>query len=134
MAIELFEHGRTGSALMRRLLADRDAGYIPAASGLEGRFLALLLAAGLELPERQVDLGGEGWVGRVDFYYRHLRLVIEIDSDIHHTSKLDRQSDARRDAALAAAGFTVLRIDEHEVWGRPQVAVAKVRAYLQAAA
>ena len=34
VAIELLEHGRTGSALMRRLLEERGAGYIPPASGL----------------------------------------------------------------------------------------------------
>lgn len=131
VAIELFEHGRTGSALMRQLLAKREAGYIPMASGLEARFFALLVAAGLELPDRQVDLGAEGWVGRVDFYYRSVRLIVEIDSDLHHTSKLDMEADTRRDAALTAAGFTVLRIDEPDVGEQPQVAVAKVRAALQ---
>lgn len=56
VAIELLKHGRTG-ALMRQVLADRDAGYIPPASGLEARFFALLVEAGLGLPDRQVDLG-----------------------------------------------------------------------------
>lgn len=86
VTIELLARGRTGSALMRELLAVRGAGYIPPASGLEASFLALLIAAGVELPECQVDLGASGWIGRVDFYYRSLRLVIEIDSDIHHTA------------------------------------------------
>jgi hypothetical protein len=68
VTIELLARGRAGSALMRELLATRGAGYIPPASGLEADFLALLVAAGLELPEGQVDLGGDGWIGRVDFY------------------------------------------------------------------
>lgn len=94
VAIELLEHGRTGSALMRQLLADRGAGYIPPASGLEARIFALMVEAGLPLPERQVDLGGESWAGRVDYLYRHLGLVVEVDSELHHTSKLD--AEARR--------------------------------------
>ena len=131
VTIELLARGRAGSTLMRQLLAARRAGYIPPASGLEADFLALLVAAGIELPEGQVDLGGDdGWIGRVDFYYRRLRLVIEIDSDIHHTAKLDTESDERRDAALRAAGFEVLRITEAELRNDPDGVVARVRAAL----
>lgn len=83
VAIELLEHGRTGSALMRCLLDDRGVGYIPPASGLEERFFAVLVAAGVDPPGRQADLGGDAWEGRVDFYYRRQRLVIEIDNNRH---------------------------------------------------
>lgn len=134
VAIELLQHGRTGSALMRVLLEERGAGYIPPASGLEAALYAVLVAAGLALPDRQVDLGAEGWVGRVDYYYRPWRVVIEVDSDRHHTSKLDREADARRDAALTAAGFRVVRITEDQVRERPLEVVALVRAALADAA
>lgn len=134
VAIELLEHGRTGSALMRQLLDDRGAGYIPPASGLEARFFALLVEAGVELPDRQVEVGGEAWAGRVDFLYRRAKLVIEIDSDVHHTAKLDVESDRRRDQALRAGGFGVLRITEAQVWQRPHEAVTLVGAALRAAA
>lgn len=130
VTIELLARGRTGSALMRELLGVRGAGYIPPASGLEASFLALLIAAGVELPECQVDLGDDGWIGRVDFYYRHLRLVIEIDSDIHHTAKLDTESDERRDRALRAAGFEVMRITEPELRDDPDGVVARVQTAL----
>lgn len=130
-AVELLEHGRTGSALMRVLLEDRGVGYVPPESGLEGRFLGLLDQAGIERPDCQVDLGGDAWIGRVDFYYRRLRLVIEIDSDRHHTAKLDREHDVKRDAALRAAGYRVLRIQEQDVRHRPWVVLVKVRAALK---
>lgn len=132
VTIELLERGRSGSALMRALLVERKAGFIPPASGLEARFLALVVAAGLELPEGQVDLGAEDWVGRVDYFYRRIRLVIEIDSDVHHSSKLDRESDRRRDAALEAAGFKVMRVTEHQLRECPDEVVAAVHAALQA--
>jgi hypothetical protein len=135
VTIEMVARGRKGSALMRVLLTERGAGYIPPASGLEAEFLAVVVEAGLEIPECQVNLGGSvSWVGRVDFYYPRRRLVVEIDSDRHHTSKLDRESDARRDAALRAAGFRVLRITEHELRLRPWEVVTNVRNALGSAA
>lgn len=130
VTIELVARGRAGSALMRELLAARGAGYIPTASGLEADFLALVVAADLELPEGQVDLGGEGWIGRVDFYYRSLRLVIEIDSALYHRAKLDAEADERRDQALRAAGFEVMRITEEQLRDRPDEVVAELRAAL----
>lgn len=133
VAFELLEHGRTGSALMRQLLDDRGAGYLPPASGLEARFFAMVIAAGIDVPEVQVDLGAEVWVGRVDFYFRRARLVVEIDSERHHTSKLDAAADADRDAAMRAAGFRVLRISETEL-DRPLEVVAAVRGALSSAA
>jgi very-short-patch-repair endonuclease len=81
-------------------------------------------------PERQVDLGGTEWIGRVDFYLREARLIIEVDSDRHHTSTLDAASDRRRDEAFRAAGFEVLRITEDEVRNRPTAAVGRVRRAL----
>ncbi len=104
------------------------------ASDLEARFFALLVAAGLELPERQVDLGGDVWVGRVDYYFRRHHLVVEVDSERHHTSKLDVEADARRDAALRSAGFRVLRIGEHQLLDRRGEVVAVVRRALVVAA
>ncbi len=92
-----------------------------------------MVAAGLEVPERQVDLGAGTWVGRVDFYFRRARLVVEIDSERHHPSKLDAEADAERDAAMGAAGFRVLRISEAQL-GRSFEVVAAVRGALSSAA
>ncbi len=131
---DLAKHGRPGSTLMRTLLAERGAGYVAPDSGLEGRFLWLLRSNGLPEPERQVDVGGDRWVGRVDFAYRDRRLLIEIDSDIHHTTKLDREADCRRDTELTAAGFRVVRITDGQVWFRPREAVGAVRRALAASA
>lgn len=132
MTIELARHGRTGSRLMRELLVARGASYIPMGSGLEARFYVELTAAGLPLPEHQVDLGGEAWIGRVDFYYPDVRLVVEVDSDRHHTSLLDRAADARRDVALGTVGCRVLRIPE-ALLDVPDDLVAQVRAARTAA-
>lgn len=55
----------------------------------------------MELPDRQVDLGVDAWQARVDFLYRLLRLVVEIDSARHHSAKLDREADAHCTPFLA---------------------------------
>ncbi len=129
MLWETETHGREGVAALRPILAARPEGYVPTASGLEARFARLLDEAGEAPLERQVDIGGHEWVGRVDFLDRALGLVVEVDSDLHHTSPMDRAHDRQRDAALLAAGWTaVLRISEDEIWRRPQEAVARVRA------
>ena len=125
---ELGEHGRDGVALMRTVLEERPIGYVAPASGLERRFIRILAEAGEPPLDRQVDLGGHEWIGRVDFVDRDARLVVEIDSATHHSSTLDRERDRQRDQALLAAGWqAVVRISEEEVWHRPTEAVAMVR-------
>ena len=128
VAAELCARGRRGSALMRRLLDERADGYVAPESGLEARFLSIVRAAGLPEPLRQRDLGGQEWVGRVDFLYPDKRLVVEIDSDLHHSTLLDETADARRDGALREAGYRVVRIGEQLVWHRPQEVVRRLLA------
>ncbi len=112
--IDLARPGRKGIALMRRLLDERNDGYVPPASELEACFVATLRSHGLPEPARQVDVGDElGWVGRVDFAYSGARTVIELDSRRHHSSKLDVEADEARDRRLRTAGWRVERVG----WG-----------------
>jgi very-short-patch-repair endonuclease len=127
VADELARQGRPGSWLMRRLLADRAGAYVPPESNLEARFHAVAKAAGLTLV-RQQDVGGDDWIGRVDFLDPQKRLVVEVDSDLHHSSMLDEAADTARDAALAGAGYTVIRISEHDLWHRPGEVVRRLLA------
>ncbi len=122
---ELARHGRPGSATMRRLLASRDASFVPAASGLEARFESILCGAGLPPLVRQRDVGGDDWVGRVDYVDPHRKLVVEIDSDVHHSTPLDVAADARRDGALHVAGFQIVTVREFDVWHRPDEVVKR---------
>lgn len=127
---DLAERGRPGSALMLRLMAEREGSYVPPESGLEARFFSLLRSAGLPLPERQCDVGGRDWVGRCDYLFRPFRLIAEIDSGIHHSTKLDREADARRDRELEAAGYRVLRFSDHDIWQNPALVIAVMRTAL----
>lgn len=124
---DLAATGRPGRARMGRVLGDRPPGYTAPESELEARFMALVAGAGLEQPHRQVEVGGADWVGRVDFLFRHSQLVVEVDGQLAHSSLLDRQADARRDAALRAAGFDVLRFGWADVVLHPRATVGILR-------
>jgi very-short-patch-repair endonuclease len=77
-------------------------------------------SAGLPEPVRQLDSGdAAGCIGRVDFAYPRLRLVIELDGRRHHSSKLDFESDRARDNRLVAAGWRVIRFTWHQVSAEP---------------
>lgn len=120
--------GREGVVAMRAVLAKRPPGYVPTESGLEAQFARILASAGERPLERQIDLGGHEWIGRVDFLDRLLSIVFEVDSDAFHSTEVDKAQDRRRDAALEAAGIhEVVRIDETLVWRRPREMLFKVQ-------
>lgn len=113
---DLGGQGRPGTCVMRELLAERGPDYIPPDSGLEARFNDILIRDGQKPMERQVDVGGENWIGRMDFYDREARVVVQIDSDRYHSALIDKQADDRQTSALEDAGFAVLRFKEFQVW------------------
>ena len=126
--------GRNGTAGVRRYLEPRGPDYVPAASGLEVRTMQILREDGIEV-RRQVDTGDEvHWTGRVDFLVVGAPVVIEVQSERHHTALVDRESDDRRLAALRRAGFTVVEVTDTDVWSTPWVVVERVRTALRVAA
>lgn len=129
---DLEGRGRWGIAVMRAILAERDELYVAPESELEAEFYRLLGDAGLELPVRQFDAGGDGgWIGRADYAYASRRRLLELDSRRHHSSLLDRQADRERDARLRAAGWPpVERFTYDDVMNRPATTIARVQAIL----
>jgi very-short-patch-repair endonuclease len=128
---KLASRGRAGTACVRKILEDRGPQYIPPASELEREFFTILAAAGLPKPVRQLDVGDEqDWIGRVDLAYPESKVIVEIDSDRHHTSKLDRQADAERDRRLIAAGWCVVRVTEEDLRRGAPKALAQLRQRL----
>jgi hypothetical protein len=112
---------------MRAVLADRGPGYIPPASGLESRVVQILQRAGLPPLRRQVDSGGDRWIGRVDFRDPALPFILEIQSERFHASLIDRQLDSERIGRLRAAGFVVREVTDIDVWTRPDRLLTAVR-------
>src|SRR5581483_2683945 len=110
MLEELAERGRTGVAAMRKLLEARQLGYIAPASELEARFIRFLERYGLPDAIRQLNVGGDEWIARVDFAYPEMKILIELDGLLHHTALLDADRDRRRRARLTAQGWKVITI------------------------
>jgi very-short-patch-repair endonuclease len=130
---ELARRGRSGTRLMRRLVAERGPRYVAPASELEACTREVLEGMGLEA-ERQVNLGNDHeWIGRVDFIVRP-GVIVEADGRLYHDSLLDDVADRERDERLTAAGFIVVRVTWDEVVNRPWVVIAKVRDAIAKAA
>ena len=125
---ELEGRGRHGIVLMRRLIDDRRSREQPTGSRLERRFEVLNERAGIPLLRRQIDIGDDEWIGRMDFVGDERALVVEIDSEIHHAALLDVRRDESITARLEAAGWHVLRLREDDIWNRSRWTVDKVRA------
>jgi hypothetical protein len=96
--------GRAGAAM----LLDAVGGGGPARvrSELEDWFLDLVTAARLPPPEVNIRLLGF----EVDFLWRSARVVVETDGFGAHRSREAFEGDRDRDAELAVAGYTVMRV------------------------
>jgi very-short-patch-repair endonuclease len=80
-------------------------------SEAEERILALVRAGGIRDPEMNVVIHDH----EVDCYWRHARLVVEVDGYAYHASERAFVRDRQRDSALAAAGIQVLRLSWHQI-------------------
>jgi hypothetical protein len=125
---QLAARGRNGIRVMRALMADRPAGYMPPQSGLEARVERLARDVGVEL-RRQVEVGGNEWVGRVDFEIFGSTDVIEVLSDRYHSAFLDREADFTRFRQLEASGRRLLTIWDADVWGSPEAVRQRILSF-----
>lgn len=100
---------RPGVGRLRSLLDSET--FSLADSELERRFLRLVRATGLPMPETQVLLNGF----RVDFYWPELGLVVETDGLRYHRTASQQRADRVRDQAHTVAGLTHLRFTAAQV-------------------
>ena len=101
--------------------------YVPGTAGTEGdpeaAFLELCAKHGLPLPETQVPIGRY----RVDFLWRDLGLVVEIDDRASHDGYIAFHDDRVRDRVIKAAGLDVLRFTSNEVMRGPAKVARELR-------
>jgi hypothetical protein len=95
-------------------------------SKLERRFLAVLRAAGLPLPETNRPAGGR----RVDCRWPGRRLTVELDSYTYHRSRHAWEQDRRREREAYARGDEFRRYTYGDVFERPEPMLAELRALL----
>jgi very-short-patch-repair endonuclease len=113
--------------LIRELLKDRGEDWIPPASNVEHRFDEIMRRAGITTFRRQVNIGEDGFTGRVDFLDSELPLVVEVQSERFHTALSDKAKDAARRTALEAQGLAVVEVWDFEIFHTPWVVVQRVK-------
>lgn len=125
--VDVVERARNhpGKALLRELIRDRTESRLTE-SEAERRFLELVRKAGLPLPETQVPFDGF----RLDFLWRELGVVFEIDGRRYHSSRSAFNNDRRKDAAVKAANMDPNHLARDEVEYRPLYAIAQVAGAL----
>jgi very-short-patch-repair endonuclease len=115
------ENGRRGGPILAALLDHRGNSTVTR-SQAEERMLELVRAANFPPPETNVRLNGY----EVDFLWRPQRLIVEIDGYAYHSSRSAFERDRAKDAALAAAGYLVIRITWLQMEREPYVVVARL--------
>ncbi len=95
---------------------------------MESRTRVALVLGGLSPQVQYRVLVGDLRV-RLDLAFPEVLLGVEFDGGHHRTAEQARR-DLHREAALAAAGWTVLRFDAGTVFRRPDLIVARTRLEL----
>ena len=104
-AARLRHTGRRGLSKLDRLIGTA-ADAAKTRSRLEVRLKRFCRRHDLPLPETNAEICGY----EVDGLYREAQVVLEADSFEFHSSRAAFERDRKRDATLAAAGYTVVRI------------------------
>ena len=96
-------------------------------SELEAKFLALARAAGLVEPAVNTSVAAlDHKPCEVDFYFPAHHLVVETDGWETHGTKAAFKSDRRKDAALTAAGYRVMRFTYDDVVYEPDTVIDRL--------
>ena len=117
--------GARGGRRIERVLSLVDR---RAESPMESRTRVALVLGGL-LPQVQYRVLVGNLRVRLDLAFPEALLGVEFDGGHHRTAEQARL-DLHREAALAAAGWTVLRFDAGTVFRRPDLIVGRTRAEL----
>jgi len=89
-------------------------------SEAERRLRTLVRAA--RLPRAVTNVKVAGW--EVDAFWPAYKLVVEVDGFAYHGNRAAFERDRRKDAALVAAGYRVVRITWRQLVDEPHVVVA----------
>lgn len=114
--VSLAGRGRPGTVLMRTILGQRAGDFVPTESDLEDLFLAFVRRYDLPEPTRQVTLGSDtDSIGRVDFLYERIKLVVEVDGHVFHAPLAVQRHDRQRELELLRAGWRFIRFGWHDL-------------------
>jgi len=111
-----------------RLLAALELIRVGSMSPLETDFRLVTARAGLPEPELDVEIRDDAGrlIGIVDAVYREQRVIVEVEGRHHATSDRQWNRDLDKYAALAAAGWEVIRVTSRHIRGENPRVVALV--------
>jgi very-short-patch-repair endonuclease len=118
--------GHRGAHRLLQTLQEHHPGTTLTRSELDERFLNLCRAAGLPRPRCNHHVEGL----EVDFVFAGHGLLVETDSWRHHRSRESFESDRRRDAIHAAAGWRTLRFTHRQIEAEPAEVARAIAAVL----
>jgi hypothetical protein len=107
--------GRQGAAALREAIEAYDPRRKHANGRLEQDFYAFCERRGLPLPLLNTYVHNI----KCDAYWPHQGLVVELDSELGHSSPGQRRRDRRNDMVLRSHGLTVIRYDWDLVHEQP---------------
>ncbi len=120
--------GRPGTPRLEAVLGDLADVAPRVHPGLEQHALELVRAArGVDEPVANGIVEGH----EVDLHWPAQRVVVELDGWAYHRDRHAFETDRRRDAALLAAGWRVLRITHEQLVAEPDRVLGELRALLQ---
>lgn len=127
---ETCRRGKPGSAEMRLVVDERLPGYVPPSSALEHAYADFCDRFDLPHGVRQLNVGGEAWVGRVDVAYPERKLLVELDSRRWHDTSTTFEHDRARTNELVRAGWRVIRITWRMLHDEPERVADLIRTCL----
>ncbi len=113
--------GLRGTAALRALL-EAPGGPALTRSAAEAKLLALVREAALPAPECNVSVGRY----EVDFLWRSAGIAVEVDGFRYHGRRARFEGDRRKDADLAAAGLTVVRLSWQQLTQEPTATAVRL--------
>ncbi len=120
VGLQLLAHDWQPAARAAAALADERS-----ESGTESVLRVLLREAGIHAtPQPPLPLGDHE---RADLLIGD-RLLIECDSEAHHSKPENRRADLRRDEVLVSLGYFVVRLDYRQVHSDPAGVIATIAA------
>jgi very-short-patch-repair endonuclease len=121
--------GRRGTGRLRALLAQPSPG--PTRGALEERFLGVVRGARLPMPRLNAHVATADALVEVDVLWPRQRVIIELDGAAVHQTRRAFHADRRRDAALAAEGYVVVRLTWQRVTHERRGVVDELRRLLE---
>jgi hypothetical protein len=119
---------RTGTKHLNALLSMPSPG--PTRSALEDEFLELCRVGSLPTPRMNATVATPTRLLEVDALWPTERVIVELDgAAVHRTAKAFHE-DRRRDAALAAEGYIVIRLTWQRVTQEAEAVIAELHRIL----